>query len=97
MSLRKQREQQLESLLGMYSTEGWKLRKEQLQEILANWKENAHVDCQTNDIWQRRIGEINMLTFVLGLEDADREQYEHFDQLVFVDELEEDDVNPLED
>jgi hypothetical protein len=81
----------------MYSTEGWKLRKEQLQEVLANWKENAHLDCQTNDVWQRRIGEINMLKFILGLEDADREQYEYFDQLVFPDEEITNDGNTLED
>lgn len=79
-------------------TKGHQLRKEQLQEILKQLVETAHATCQEHDIWQRRIGEINMLKFVLSLEDVDKQQYEALDDLVFTDEVSDDTGgNTLED
>ena len=65
--------------------------------MLKNLKETSHEQCQTNDVWQRRIGEINMLTFVLSLEDLDKEQYDNLGDLVFTDEVPADSGNVLED
>jgi hypothetical protein len=81
----------------MYSTEGWEVRKEELETLLASFEKTAADACTTAEMWFQRRGEIAMLRYILGLQEADEAAHENFDDLQFIDEVDEDPGNPLED
>ena len=55
---------ELETLLDLFEHDGWKLFIDEHEERLKNLKENAHINCPTNDTWQFNRG---MLAFLEGL------------------------------
>ncbi len=80
----------------MYSTEGWILRRKELEEMRDQLVKSAPEMCTTQELWFQRRGEIAILNYILALEGAEKEQHDNLHLLRFDDE-DEDDGNPLED
>lgn len=69
-------QQELETLLSLFEHDGWKLFIEE-EEVLSKYlKENAHLDCDSNDKWQQRRGAIVALGGILSFEATTKFIYE---------------------
>lgn len=74
----------METLLDLFSHEGWQLFIKEKEELVASLKEGAYAQCDTNDVWQQRRGMIATLAgitsyeasirFVMEQEEQDYEQ-----------------------
>lgn len=63
-------QQELETLLDLFEHKGWSLFLEDYESLRGYLKENAHLECDTNDIWQQRRGALTILDSVLSFEDT---------------------------
>ena len=65
-----------EDLLDMFQTDGWKQIMVDYGESLKSFQDNSDYDCQTNDEWQVRRGEMKQLRNLLGYESFIRSSYD---------------------
>ncbi len=61
-------EKYYEDLLDLFQTDGWKAFIQDYQESMAALIENSSTDCDTNDKWQFRRGELSQLHNVVNFE-----------------------------
>ena len=67
---------QLEALNEMFSSDGWKIFIEEVNDQLKAAKEYAPKDCPTNDLWQFRRGEVQKLEQISNYEELVKLQWE---------------------
>lgn len=65
-----------DSLLNLFSTEGWTSFIEDINSSLSAELENADVDCDTNDKWQFRRGSLSVLKRISNYEEFIRKSME---------------------
>lgn len=71
-----QTKQELETLLDLFEHDGWKLFIEDNERLNTSLKENAYLDCNTNDEWQQRRGAITILSSLVSFESTTKFIYE---------------------
>lgn len=73
-------EQQIEKyyddMLDMFATDGWREFIKDAQESFSHLEHNARSDCDTNDKWQYRRGELSKLEYVINFESFIRKAYD---------------------
>ena len=57
----------------LFATKGWKDHIEDLQGIQETYRKNAETDCNSNDEWQFRRGQLDILKYILGFESIIKE------------------------
>ena len=60
--------QYYDNLLEMFSQEGWNDYIEDLNKMNKALIQNASIDCETNDQWQYRRGQLEILNYILNFE-----------------------------
>lgn len=65
-----------ESLIDMFATEGWKNLIQDYQEAFESMTEYSDYDCETNDKWQYRRGELQQMRNILHYEDMVKAAYD---------------------
>ncbi len=62
-------EKYYEDLLDLFQTDGWKAFIQDYKESMDVLVQNSSADCDTNDKWQFRRGELSQLHNVVNFED----------------------------
>lgn len=97
MSLREQRQQELEALLDTFASEGYNIFLRDVAIMYEVLRDGAVDSCDTGNKWLERRSALKTLASVIAYSEAAKSEYEHLDEAVFEDEPEHDDRNPLED
>ena len=90
---RQSRRVELDHLLSTFGTDGWHLFSQDVVGLHQSLTASAAADCDTNDKWQIRRGQLQMLETILGYAPAAINESDSFDEV----EAEDDLTNPLED
>ena len=69
-------QQELETLLDLFEHEGWNLFIEEKESLVNSLKQQAHLECNTNDEWQQRRGIIATLENIMSFETVTKFIYE---------------------
>tara|TARA_R110002096_G_scaffold347246_1_gene540620 strand:- start:137 stop:382 length:246 start_codon:yes stop_codon:yes gene_type:complete len=78
----KQIQQEYESLLETFNQDGWKLYSEELVDMFNHLKDTAHEQCKTNDEWQFRRGQLEVLGRLITYEEFQKAGYEQQDSIL---------------
>lgn len=98
MSLRKQAQRDLESILESFNTTGVKLLFEDWQRFHDMIVANAADQCDTPEKWMQRRGEIAAMRFILSAKAQAENALKNLDEQEFPDEPpKKSEPNPLED
>ena len=96
MSMRDERQNQLDALLRMFATKGWELYERELQAAFEQIARSKWLECKTGEELMKAKGEIEQLARVLSFSIATKNEAENFEKLEFEDEQTER-TNELED
>lgn len=96
MSLREQRQAELEALLKTFMTKGHEVRQAENVQALQRLVVSSWQECKTGEEFLIRKGEIMMLDRICAYPDAVKNEYDNFDKVRFEDEPDSA-PNPLED
>ena len=66
-----------EDLTEMFATKGWQIFVDQHAGELDRLRDNAYLDCDSNDAWQERRGEIKKLITIVFYENLIRNNYDN--------------------
>lgn len=65
-----QDQKEMETLLDLFEHEGWTIFIDEIEKQLNSLKENAHIECETNDNWQLRRGCVGILSQIVSYENT---------------------------
>lgn len=99
MSLRKQAQRDLESILDSFNNTGTKLLFEEWKNFHDHLVNTAADQCDTADKWFQRRGEIAALRYIMGAHQQAEEALKNLPEAQFADEepRQETERNPLEE
>lgn len=63
-------QQELETLLDLFEHDGWKIFIDEKEDLHKALKEQAYLECNTNDEWQQRRGMIATLDGIVSYENV---------------------------
>ena len=63
-------QKQMENLLSLFQHDGWKLFIEEQEKSFNSLKDNAYIDCSSNEDWQIRRGVLSTLNATLNYENT---------------------------
>ena len=69
-------QKQYDDLFNMFSTDGWKSLIENLEETEKAYTQNSRLECTTNEQWQYRRGQLEVLNYLLNYEQSIEFMYE---------------------
>lgn len=72
-------QKQFEALFEMFSSDGWKIFQEEVENQLKSFTESAPDVCSTNDLWQYTRGQIHKLRQIKGYQMFVEAQFEQFE------------------
>lgn len=70
MKTLEQQQRELDDLVDLCASKGWKVFVQQIQDMHTRSTLSASSQCDTNDKWQFRRGELNALSFVILFEES---------------------------
>ena len=73
----KEIQKEYESLLESFNTDGWKLYSKELIAMFDQLRDTAHTECRTNDEWQFRRGQLEILDRLMAYEEFQKVGYEN--------------------
>lgn len=71
-----QEQQTMELLLDLFEHKGWSIFIKEQEELATYLKEQAYIECNTNDEWQQRRGMLLTLDRILSYTDTTKYVYE---------------------
>ncbi len=74
--MEEQIQKEYESLLETFNTDGWKLYSEELVGMFEQLRDTAHTECKTNDEWQFRRGQLEVLGRLMTYEEFQKAGYD---------------------
>lgn len=96
MSIRQQRWKELNDLAETFATDGFRLYADEMRQLHLALIRSSDDECDTNDKWQFRRGQLAMLKMLRAYPDHQMAELENFDDQHYEDEP-DDTRNPLED
>lgn len=84
---------ELQDILDMCATPGWKKWMEVNKQQLAFDKENAYIVCDTHEKWERHRGHVSLMERILGLEETARQSYDQVQEQIELDKTIEQEQN----
>ena len=83
-----------ERLLDMFATKGWDEFVKDQRDAFAHLKNISHVDCDTNDKWQQRRGELFNIEKLINFELSIKNSYDNLEKESTL-EVESNEYDPL--
>lgn len=81
--MKRQEEQELEDLIDMFLTKGWKIFMQDFNKLLTDKIQSADLNCKTNDEWQYNRGVVSELRYITNYEQIMKSRLEGSDAQIF--------------